>query len=543
MAEDVPPPEPAANDASAAPTGRHPHVRILLAFLGSFVLLLVVFSKVLFPFLMAIYIAYMVEPIVQRVVRSRLLGVKWTRGPTIVAFYVVVLGGLGLLGWMGITKLAKTVTSTSHSISESLKEEGHKATFHLPERKAPEDAAADPVAGTDTKERTEQGIVIPKGTPLTILRGRYTTLYRVRVTTEERTVNVLLEHAEGPELQHPKRRPADEGIPAQFTDISRLTYEDGEKISYGDAERMEVTAGAAATGLEYFVERRFISPIVQNLAGVGFDVEPTLVRDYVALQSETLRADLPETIGKGAFRLAGRLVFSIYEFFLILMLTAFIVMDRTVIAGFFGSLPPARYKPAYQSLMHYIDDGLAGVIRGQLVICGVNGLLTYGGLLVIGVPYAHWLAAAAAVLSLIPVFGTIVSSIPIVLVAATEGLDTAIFALIWITIIHMLEANIFNPMIMGTHARMHPVIIIFSLLAGEHAFGIWGALLAVPTMSLIQSCFRFYLYEIEGLPKPDDDEEGSGHGAHGGLLSILWAKVRGRRAETDVEAAASGEAP
>ena len=58
---------------SELPRGRRPRVRILLAFLGVFVALLVVFREVLFPFLMAIYIAYLVEPVVARAVRSRLL--------------------------------------------------------------------------------------------------------------------------------------------------------------------------------------------------------------------------------------------------------------------------------------------------------------------------------------------------------------------------------------------------------------------------------------------------------------------------------------
>jgi predicted PurR-regulated permease PerM len=502
-----------AGKAEGAPPERRRNVHILLAFLGVFTVLLVVFHAVLFPFLMAIYIAYLVEPVVRWVTRSRLFGVRWTRGPTIVTLYVLVLGGLTLLGWMGITKLATTIKSTAQSIAEALEEEGHKAVFHLP-APAPDEApaAASPAA--------DVGLVIPKNTRLRIRDGEYATLYRIRLTAEERRVPVLLEHVTGPEHRHAGE---DAPEPARLVDPAALKRTDGTAVPAADLARWEVTAGGAATGLEYFVERRFISPIVENLADSGFDVEPTLLRDYVALQGETLREDLPQTVARGAVKIAGKLVFSVYEFFLILMLTAFIVMDRREIARFFARLPPTQHRAAYLSLIRYVDNGLAGVIRGQLVICGVNGIFTYVGMLVLGVPYAVLLASVAAVLSLIPVFGTIVSSIPIVLVAATKGLDTAAFALAWIVLIHAVEANVLNPLIMGSHARMHPVIIIFALLAGEHSFGIWGALLAVPTMSIIQSCFRFYLHEIEGIPT---DEDGEGH--HHGWIAQLWRKLKAR---------------
>lgn len=172
--------------------------------------------------------------------------------------------------------------------------------------------------------------------------------------------------------------------------------------------------------------------------------------------------------------------------------------------------------------MSYVDRGLAGVIRGQLLICVVNGLLTWAGLLILGVPYATLLGLLAGVFSLIPVFGTIASSIPIVLVAlATGGVHQGLMALGWIGLIHLLEANLFNPLIMGTNAEMHPVIIIFALLAGEHSFGVWGALLAVPTASIIQSCFKYYRQEIVGIPT----EEAPGHGQ---WMRSLLAKLKGR---------------
>lgn len=516
------------------PQERRGKVGILLAFLAAFVLLLAIFREVLFPFLMAIYIAYLIEPIVSRVVKSRLLGFKWTRGPTIVALYVVILGGIFLLGWWGVVTLAKQARSTAIAIEDAVQEEGYRATFELVEPAAP------PAEGTAARARPpERGILIPKDTRL-IVRSRevtprdgsvrlfeaeYETLYPIHVMPTERIVSVLLERIRDQQrVEITGRVPNDAAPHARFSDIEGLRYADeDEKISLADAERLRIQATEAATGVEFLLERELISPIVKNLADAGYELEPNLVRDYIALKSAAIREDVPERAGKTALSIAGGLVFSVYEFFLILMLTAFIVMDRKPIAAFFRSLPPPKHRASYDTFVRYIDDGLAGVIRGQLVICGVNGVLTYIGLLILQVPYATMLSVIAAILSLIPVFGTIVSSIPIVLIAATKGIDLGLLALAWIVFIHVLEANIFNPMIMGSHARMHPVIIIFSLLAGEHAFGIWGALLAVPTMSLLQSSFRFYLYEIEGLPHGDD--EGGGPGS---WIGGLWAKLKAR---------------
>jgi predicted PurR-regulated permease PerM len=521
MPEDGPDPESPPPAEPSESSGRRPRVAILLTFAGVFLLLLFLFRDVLFPFLMAIYVAYLVEPIVSRATRSRLLGIKWTRGPTLVVIYVVVLGGLAVLGWIGIAKLAKTVRTASSDVAAALKEDGHRARFDL---LPPPGGASGEGAGTLGRD-----LVVPRGSAVVLRDVEYRTLYDVRIEAGETRATVLLEYAQDEDASQDLIKDFEE---AEMRDVSRLRYGDGSEVEMAVASRIRVTAGGTATGLEYFAERRLIGPIVSNFATAGFEIEPRLVRDFIRIKAETLREDLPTRVGKGAVTVAGKLVLSVYTFLLILMLTAFIVMDRKGIARFFASLPPARHQTAYHSLIRYVDDGLAGVIRGQLVICGVNGLLTYVGLLFLGVPYAVLLASVAAVLSLIPVFGTIVSSIPIVLIATTKGLDTGILALAWIVLIHLLEANLLNPIIMGTHARMHPVIIIFALLAGEHAYGVWGALLAVPTMSLVQSSFRFYLHEVEGLPREEERP-------HGEWLRRLWRRLKARFGGGD-EAPAEG---
>jgi predicted PurR-regulated permease PerM len=152
-----------------------------------------------------------------------------------------------------------------------------------------------------------------------------------------------------------------------------------------------------------------------------------------------------------------------------------------------------------------IDAGLSGVVRGQLAICFINGLLSAIGFACIGLKYWPVMALIAAIFSLIPIFGSIASAIPAVAIGLTQSLPTAFFALAWIVGIHQLEANLLNPKIMGDAAKIHPVLVIFSLLVGEHFFQVVGALLAVPTMSIAQSLFLHFRDVIdrrdaEGMP-------------------------------------------
>ena len=64
--------------------------------------------------------------------------------------------------------------------------------------------------------------------------------------------------------------------------------------------------------------------------------------------------------------------------------------------------------------------------------------------------------------------------------------------LAWIIGIHLVEANLLNPKIMGDAAKIHPVLVVFALIAGEHSYGLVGALFAVPVASIIQTIFSYY---------------------------------------------------
>src|SRR5690606_192279 len=181
-----------------------------------------------------------------------------------------------------------------------------------------------------------------------------------------------------------------------------------------------------------------------------------------------------------------------------LLIAALLLVDLERVKGFIRSLVPHEYRSDFENLVRGVDEGMAGVIRGQLLICLINGALAYVGLLVFDVRYSLLLAMVAAVLSIIPVFGILISAIPLLgvaLVSGDVGLEGPAFgraaAIVgWIVGIHLLESNYLNPRMIGT-ADIHPVVLIFALLAGWEVYGPIGAVLALPVASMIQTIFLY----------------------------------------------------
>jgi predicted PurR-regulated permease PerM len=194
----------------------------------------------------------------------------------------------------------------------------------------------------------------------------------------------------------------------------------------------------------------------------------------------------------------------IFNLFMTLMLGGYMILTREKILAFFRDLWVPSSRDSFDRFLRRLDRGLSGVVRGQLIICLVNGVLSAIGFWLFDLKYWPILAIVAAVMSLIPIFGSILSSVPAVAIGLTQSPGTAFGVLAWIVGIHQLEANFLNPKIIGDSAKIHPVLVVFSLLVGEHFFQISGALLAVPCMSIAQTIFLHFRESTLGLADPMD---------------------------------------
>ena len=133
----------------------------------------------------------------------------------------------------------------------------------------------------------------------------------------------------------------------------------------------------------------------------------------------------------------------------------------------------------------------------------VVGILSWLGLLIIGVPSALALGLLAALLEFIPFIGPIVSAIPAILLAFAESPEQAIWTAMLFLAIQQFEGNVLEPMVQQRAVDLPPALLLFALVAGGLIFGIVGVILAAPfTVVVFVMVKRLYVQEALNTPTP-----------------------------------------
>jgi predicted PurR-regulated permease PerM len=109
------------------------------------------------------------------------------------------------------------------------------------------------------------------------------------------------------------------------------------------------------------------------------------------------------------------------------------------------------------------------------------------------VDFALVIGIIAGLTNLVPYFGPILGGIPAIILALAQSWQDGLYMAIAIILIQLLEANLLTPKIIGERLRMHPLIIVFALLAGGELLGILGMLIAIPLTAALRIIFS-YIY-------------------------------------------------
>ena len=189
-----------------------------------------------------------------------------------------------------------------------------------------------------------------------------------------------------------------------------------------------------------------------------------------------------------------------------------------IVATVDGWLPLPR-APVIREQVGAIDAVLAGFLRGQMSVCLLLGAFYAIGLTLAGLDFGLFIGFVTGLISFIPYFGMLLGfavGIGVALVQFTDWLPIAIVAGVFV-VGQFLEGNFITPRLVGSRVGLHPVWIIFALLAGGALFGFTGILLAVPAAAVIGVLGRFAFQRYRGSQAYlGDDGEDSGGGAGAG---------------------------
>jgi len=169
----------------------------------------------------------------------------------------------------------------------------------------------------------------------------------------------------------------------------------------------------------------------------------------------------------------------------ILVISIYLVVQDKGIKNFFAGITPEKHRIYVADLTERIQEKLGAWLRGQLIIMFTIGLLSYIGLMLLGVKFALTLALLAAVFEIIPFIGPVLSGAVAIIIALTQAPFLALLVLILFIVIQQLEGNIIAPQIMKRAVGLNPLVVIISLLVGAKLAGLLGMLVAVPLAAVI----------------------------------------------------------
>ena len=183
--------------------------------------------------------------------------------------------------------------------------------------------------------------------------------------------------------------------------------------------------------------------------------------------------------------------------FIIPFLAFYILKDFDAFERGLIAYVPRSSRQGVIRLFKDIDEALGSYIRGQFIVCVIVGFLAYIGYWLIGLPYPLLLASIVAVTNVIPYLGPFIGAAPALVRASTVSVKMMLLVVVVNTICQIVEGNVISPQVVGRTLHMHPLTIIFALLAGGELAGLVGMILAVPIFAaskvVLQHLFAYYV--------------------------------------------------
>lgn len=255
-----------------------------------------------------------------------------------------------------------------------------------------------------------------------------------------------------------------------------------------------VTLGNKIPGYFDIIQQRFL-PWLNAHFGLGLQLDSDLLK--TSLQAHWKEAGGVVKMLIAYITHSGAMFVSwLANLVLIPVVTFYLLRDWDILVARIRAMLPRKTEPVVSHLARSSDEVLGAFLRGQLLVMLALAAIYSVGLWVVGLDLALLIGMLAGLVSFVPYLGFIVGIVAAVIAALLQYHDVThlVYVAIVFAIGQAMEGMVLTPLLVGERIGLHPVAVIFAVLAGGQLFGFLGVLLALPAAAVIAVLLR-YLHE------------------------------------------------
>jgi len=235
-----------------------------------------------------------------------------------------------------------------------------------------------------------------------------------------------------------------------------------------------------------------VVPRLQALTGLDLSTDIDQMRTAFVdnwKETGTFAASLLAQVSRSGLAVAAWIA----NLALIPVVTFYLLLDWDILVGKVRASLPRSWEPAAARLAGECDEVLSAFLRGQLIVMLCLGVIYAVGLTLLGVRFGLLIGLLAGLASIVPYLGVIVGISVAGVVAFFQFGD-------WLILLgvgavfgfgQLIESVVLQPKLLGDKIGLHPVAVIFAVLAGGQLFGFTGVLLALPVAAMLMVVLRY----------------------------------------------------
>lgn len=210
------------------------------------------------------------------------------------------------------------------------------------------------------------------------------------------------------------------------------------------------------------------------------------IRDSITDYLNENAVSLGENVSRFA-RIGLRLANFLVTVVVGLILGLYLLLSMPRIGETFTRVVPAERRANLAPITARMRDVFTGYLRARLIVSLGVGTLAIIGLWAVGMPFWLILGVVVGVTNLIPMIGSFIGGIPVVLVAlVTKPPLFIVLVIVVLIVVHAVDGYILSPAVLRTTTNLHPIVVLLAVIIGGALLGLWGIIAAVPIAGAIQ---------------------------------------------------------